>query len=871
MSSFNSNNQRFYSESFVGSVYRAVEAVRWVLIGAVVLSAAIGCKTLPKLDPSGESLCQNNQAGADRLSSSRENELASKLDDSSGCDQGVWAPTVASAAAKPDGRQSVEWSSQRPNGAVLFPKNVSGAGPQVVLEPRSIIAQVGSEVVMVASYIGPDRQRLRTGEKLEWNLDGAGRFLTGNPKNGCLYCDFTQTQKLDDQSFVTSTSSRLWRIHRGTTTTADDISILRGQSWATVQSYQEGTSTVSILAPNIDDWTQRTAGGQVHWIDAAFYYPNSGMTPIGEPATLTTSVFRKTTDEPRPGWIVRYEILSGPAAGFGPGFDQAVDVQTDAVGQAKVLFSQRDATAGANKIRVQVVRPSGDSLERVVVDEKTISWNWSGSAIFSIQTQTPSSGRAGGRQSYQLNVNNLSAMEQDAVVRMNVPAGVNIIASEPQVSVVANGVAAWVLERMPPRSTQAIRFDLDLPTAGTLNFNARVDQKTATSLIDSTTAPSSSISEPMDRPTPPSDPFGTASTPPAITNPKPADSAKIRFTTEFPAQAKSGEEFSTLLSVSRTGQNAGTTLSMVFPQGVYYLDKKTGARHSGTAAQPLVFASIRLDKDYPVYFISEKTGPQTIEMRVLDTDSGKTLDTATKSIEIVAAPAAASPSAASPSAASPSAAPSKQPQVDFKLNVQGENAPEFIMDREVTFVFTIKNNENYQISGLLLDCTPEYSRQGNPWTFVSSEPSEAAALPSGTYQLNLPPIPAGAEQKASITLKAQNQKVGGSLVTDLSMPDESSDKSIPLGQVKYAYSIHALQQAHRPTAQGEIITTDDRSDEPQKSETATAPSNAAPSNTAPSNTAPSNTAPSNAPRPAEQNAPVTPSPDEILDGGSQAN
>ena len=784
-------------------------AARLLTLALCLAITAVGCKT-SIFDPSGESLCRRNQPGADPLSSSRENDLAQNVNSTGGCGESPWNPTVAALQASPVGQESVYWSAQRPNGAVLFPKKINGTGPIVVMEPKSIIAQIGTEVVVVASYIGEDNERLRVGEKLEWGLDGAGLFLTTNPRNGCLCTDFANTKKVSDRYLITTTSSRLWRIHRGTTTPTDDISILRGQSWVTVQSYQEGTSSVSALATDIDDWNNRSAGSQIHWIDAAFFYPTSGISPLGEPATLTTSVFRKSSDEPRPGWIVRYEILSGPPAGLGPGLDQTIEIQTDAAGQASTVLTQQQANAGTNKILVQVIRPAAGTLERVVVDEKTISQSWSGSAIFNLKFAGPRTGSPGTRQSYQMDVVNLSPEVQDAVVRMSIPAGTNIAASNPPVSAVENQTAVWVLEGLPAKSTQAIRFDLDVQSSGTLNFDARVDRKSASTLIGSgqpngiapplttgapvsntpaATAPPATTAPPMtDTPrNPPRDPFrvdeGSASTPPALTDPPAAQtgSAAIEFTEAFPETVSVGSEFGCFFRVVPKGNAPEAYISMNLPAGLFYLikDNKSGKvtdryEGSGKADQPLDFSRVAYNDVYPARFIAEKAGEQTIEIRVVDEKTKKIIASASKSVRVVAAAEGNGTAAA--------------PKAELKMTIQGENNPNFISGKEVVFTFNIKNLENYQLSGLQLVLTPEFDRKGNPWTFVSSNPAGAAPIASGAYQLSLPEIPAGGELNASLTLRAQDRLEVGKLVGDL-----LTDSEQKIASVEMTYSVITLQ------------------------------------------------------------------------------
>ena len=592
---------------------------------ALILCAALGCQSLPSLDPTGESLCKWPEAGADRLSSSRELELERNVSGNSTCGDTIpcWQNVSQSAPMPIHGEESNRWTAQHPDGAVLFPKKYEGTGPLVVLEPRSIIAQVGTEVIMVASYIGPENEYLRVGEKLEWNLDGVGRFLTGNPRNGCLYCDITSSKKIDDRSMLTVTSSRLWRIHRGTASQTDDVSILRGQSWTTVQSFQEGTSSISVLASDIDNWNHRTAGGQIHWIDASFYYPKSGIAPIGEAQTLQTAVYRRSTDEPRPGWLVRYEVVSGPPVGFGPNFDQTVEVMTDDQGVAKTILNQREGSDGCSKLKVQIIRPASGSQERVVVDERIISQTWTGKAPLTLQFAGAERVAIGSRAAYSMHVTNLTDQTVDAVVRVNIPSGMTFAAAQPAAAYQDGQTLTWLLDGIPPHGTIPIQFDMNVIAAGVYDFNARVERRTSSTLVNPAqpvepVQPITPNSGDLFAPTPGSDlggDSGGGSTPSSTYNNSPA---RLTMVVPLPEQARVGEKFSAVIKAMKTGQVDSAIISMVFPDGVSYIVDETGARHTASEDRPLEFASIAFDTDYPINFVSQNVGVQSIAIRLLD-------------------------------------------------------------------------------------------------------------------------------------------------------------------------------------------------------------------------------------------------------------
>ena len=102
-------------------------------------------------------------------------------------------------------------------------------------------------------------------------------------------------------------------------TTDDDKFVLRGQGWITLTSPVEGTSHVTVVAPEVYGWDARTKSATVHFVDAVVQYPPPAINPAGTKHTFTTTVMRYSNQSPCENWRVRYEIVDGPPAGFLPG------------------------------------------------------------------------------------------------------------------------------------------------------------------------------------------------------------------------------------------------------------------------------------------------------------------------------------------------------------------------------------------------------------------------------------------------------------------------------------------------------------------------------------------------------------------------
>lgn len=406
----------------------------------------------------------------------------------------AWEPTeeeIENAKQKGVDLTQYTWSTQRPNGGALFPKSWDAPGPALVVAPDSIAAPVGSEVIVVASYIGEDSQYLRVGEKLTWDVSGGGRFVESNPNEnggpgifngeyqGCLDCKLLKkTKSVNSNSMTTTTSSQLWRITRGTPTKLDDVTVLRGQSWTSVTSADEGTSNVIVMSDSIGNWDKRRAVAEIHWVDAAFKFPESSIGMVNTNAELNTSVVRLTTAEPREGWTVRYEVLGGDAR-LGADQTRKLDVTTDASGNAKVVMSQLRGAAGTAKIKASVIRPKSDKYKQVVVDSKTFFYTWTNVAPVTISLHSMQAQYQQGEEvDYQLTVNNLSDFAQNVVFELVIPRNARLISAEKgkpwEYDSPDKSLVRWHVIGVEPHKPYSVSFVVESLDGSPIELNARI-------------------------------------------------------------------------------------------------------------------------------------------------------------------------------------------------------------------------------------------------------------------------------------------------------------------------------------------------------------------------------------------------------------
>jgi len=412
-----------------------------------------GCQFPYKIDPSGNCLfVKNEDATLPEFSSPftstqglRPNEPATvPASPAPGYQSSIpgvnVAPGTASGVA-PSASGVIGGGTTRSTSTMLVP----GSGPIVLVAPDEQIALIGSEVILFANYKGDD-DYLRIGERIEWSLGGVGHIQTTN-KTQCsniLALDFNKDKKLSDRFAVTSTLHYEGTIDRGSsggiqtntpgnTDEQGKIPHLAGQSWISIQSAEEGTSTVTAFAPTIKDWNRRTSSATVHWIDAEWIYPRPDITKYDEPKIFMTQVKKRSSGLPCQNWVVRYEVIGGPNAGFGPNSSKVVEVPTDGNGEAAVELYLREGSSGISTVKATIIRPAGvdGGTKRLELHSSTVTNNWSADAPLSITTDPPSQMRWGERSNWAINVANRSSVTKSGVVTLQLPGHIKWISSVP--------------------------------------------------------------------------------------------------------------------------------------------------------------------------------------------------------------------------------------------------------------------------------------------------------------------------------------------------------------------------------------------------------------------------------------------------------
>lgn len=497
------------------------------LLVACTLAASLlpvgGCAncSLPRIDPTGEHvfICPKSQPAA--LAATAPPVLAAPPVQA--------APLVQAAppCAPPCGASSC--GAPRPVQAAPVANRSFKMEPdpfghkryyaRVDLSPRRIIAPVGTEVVVTAGVCGPDGY-LYANERVEWQIapGSVGQFMGLGQRAGMDWLlGSSRPEKLSNTYVVGTTSSKNLTLNRGTPARADDVSVYKGQAWVTVSSPLEGVSRVTAFVPNVFAWDQRQKTSTIYWVDAEWVLPPPSINPAGTRHTFTTTVTRHTTHCPVAGWRVRYQIVSGPAAGFAPDGRQVIEVPTNGLGQASAEIFQVTPTSGTNQVQVQVLRPAdvlgGDGTELIAGEGMTSkTWSAADHSPISVRMIGPSQGAPGATLTYRLEVRNPGTqVAKDVVVNQPTIAGLTLISSNPPATLVttnaqyrpndlptdgantslraaaAGNTLQWRLGDLQPREVRTLEANYRADTAGTINACATVTTSTGVTAQDCTT------------------------------------------------------------------------------------------------------------------------------------------------------------------------------------------------------------------------------------------------------------------------------------------------------------------------------------------------------------------------------------------------
>lgn len=351
-----------------------------------------------------------------------------------------------------------------------------------MLSPQRIVAPVGGEVVLLSGICGTDGY-LQMNQKLEWMLapDSVGTFIqVGDDDPGLLQRwarAKVKAEKLDPSYAIGMTSTKRTLITRGNLDNRDDVQLEKGQTWITISSPTEGTSHVTVLAPESECWDQRKATATIYWIDARWQFPGSEVVTAGQPVNLTTRVTRSEGTLPARGWKVRYEIQQPGMATFaGTNSETEIEAIVDDSGNASVQVVPNPGTSGTTAINMQVIRPGGesDNLPTMTLGSGQTFVTWSAPQL-EIRAGAPSIATFNVPVQVVANVSNPGDQEATNVrVDVQIPPSARVTTSDSFAQVLPNSVS-WEIGTIPPQTQLDLFLEVAAQSPVELLFQARGD------------------------------------------------------------------------------------------------------------------------------------------------------------------------------------------------------------------------------------------------------------------------------------------------------------------------------------------------------------------------------------------------------------
>ncbi|MEM9366085.1 MAG: hypothetical protein AAGD07_08815 [Planctomycetota bacterium] len=359
----------------------------------------------------------------------------------------------------------------------LPPKGKRGC---ILLSPQRIVAPVGGEVLLLTGICGTDGS-LQVAEPIEWMLtpDSVGTIIdVGDDAPGLVHrLAGVQSARKQDPGFARGvTSTKRMLITRGNTNPTDDVQLEKGQTWLSLSSPSEGTSRVTVLAPDSECWDQRKATATIYWVDARWTFPAPQRVNAGTPVQLLTRVNRAEGAMPARGWKVRYEILNPELASFDSSGTSVAEVDVDGDGNAIVNLIPVPGTSGNAVIDVQVIRPGGvsDNMPDLTLGRGQAFVTWSAPQLRL---------RAAGPEVASYNIpfdvfaNLQNPGDQDATgvaVRATLPEGVRVLNTDGFAQVVP-GAVTWNIGTVPAGQELDLTLQLSATSPISIDFVAQGD------------------------------------------------------------------------------------------------------------------------------------------------------------------------------------------------------------------------------------------------------------------------------------------------------------------------------------------------------------------------------------------------------------
>ncbi|MBI2805554.1 MAG: Ig-like domain-containing protein [Planctomycetes bacterium] len=243
---------------------------------------------------------------------------------------------------------------------------------ELVVEPKNMTCQVGTQVVVLAT-VRDAAGTPRRNRRVEW-IVGNGELVEVD-ESGVL----PGRGSVDGNRAVSYTCGHEQRLSRGNSSKLDDIMLRPGQSWCVVSSPREGDTHIQVVVPAISNWDKRMQTAVVRWVDASWEFPPRAVVKSNISHELVTRIVSVTERKPIAKYRVRYRIQDGPPALFLASQAREVIVSTDLNGLARARMALLELGNGVNRVSVEIIRPPDPSTPGgagvpIATGEAVVEW-----------------------------------------------------------------------------------------------------------------------------------------------------------------------------------------------------------------------------------------------------------------------------------------------------------------------------------------------------------------------------------------------------------------------------------------------------------------------------------------------------------------
>ncbi len=383
------------------------------------------------------------------------------------------------------GTTDVVKSHSKPGGHGYY-KNYDPPAATIVLRPvrllnqfesqtaQEVINPVRTQLLVVATVLDKEGVPLRE-RRIEWNVSGKGHILEVDESGWTPGRGWVEGNRAT--SFTARDSNR---INRGNVDKNDDAMIRPGQSWIVVTSDDEGDTTVSAFAPEINDWNKRITRASVRWVDADYEFPAPGKQRADQPFPFVTKIIRNSDKQALSGYRVRYRIIDGPQAGFVESGTTEYEARSDLGGRATATIRQANPTKGVSNVEIEVVRPPDASSATgtgVVVGRGRSFVEWLSPAI-TLSHVGPGAAVVGEVITYTTTVQNTGDLDNQWIgLTVNIPPGLQYIGAnfQPDPNLQNAGRLLFALPGRKPGEAHVVQTRFQAKAPGTVTSIAQLE------------------------------------------------------------------------------------------------------------------------------------------------------------------------------------------------------------------------------------------------------------------------------------------------------------------------------------------------------------------------------------------------------------